>query len=135
MIYLSSMQRPPVTGGAGFIGAHVTAALLRAGLRVRSLDKLAMQIHGGVPRGLDWLSAAETELPRGSATSDGDLRAALDSADAIINVGSALFTSAADIARQLGAAFSASPRLVTGQYQAANAELSAWGMLGVGSVS
>jgi nucleoside-diphosphate-sugar epimerase len=31
MIYLSCMQRALVTGGAGFIGSHMTAALLWGG--------------------------------------------------------------------------------------------------------
>jgi nucleoside-diphosphate-sugar epimerase len=80
------MQRALVTGGAGLIGSHMTAALLRARFRVRILDNLSPQIHGGVPRGLDCRSAGGSECPRGSVTSDGD--------------------------RQLGAAFSASQQLV-----------------------
>jgi dTDP-L-rhamnose 4-epimerase len=35
-----------VTGGAGFIGAHVTDALIRNGCRVRVLDSLVSQVHG-----------------------------------------------------------------------------------------
>jgi len=49
MIYLSSMQRALVTAGAGFIGSHVTAVRLRAGFRVRILDNLSPQFHGGRP--------------------------------------------------------------------------------------
>jgi hypothetical protein len=41
MIYLSSMQRALVTGGAGFIGSHVTAARSRAGVRVRILGSVS----------------------------------------------------------------------------------------------
>ncbi len=35
-----------ITGGAGFIGSHVAAELLRAGYRVRVLDSLVTQVHG-----------------------------------------------------------------------------------------
>jgi dTDP-L-rhamnose 4-epimerase len=36
-----------ITGGAGFIGSHVSRALARAGHRVRVLDSLIEQVHGG----------------------------------------------------------------------------------------
>ena len=58
------MERVLVTGGAGFIGSHVSAALLRAGFRARILDNLSPQIHGGVPRWLDWLAADGIEFQR-----------------------------------------------------------------------
>ncbi|HEY7306371.1 MAG TPA: NAD-dependent epimerase/dehydratase family protein [Bryobacteraceae bacterium] len=35
-----------ITGGAGFIGSHVAAELLRAGYHVRVLDSLVTQVHG-----------------------------------------------------------------------------------------
>jgi dTDP-L-rhamnose 4-epimerase len=38
------MRHAFITGGAGFIGSHVTTALLRAGFRVRILDSLSPQI-------------------------------------------------------------------------------------------
>lgn len=53
---------------------------------------------------------------------------ALDSVDAVINVDSGLATSVADVGWQLGAAFSASPRLV-------DTELSARCMMSAGRVS
>jgi dTDP-L-rhamnose 4-epimerase len=36
-----------ITGGAGFIGCHVAGALLRRGYRVRVLDAMIDQVHGG----------------------------------------------------------------------------------------
>src|SRR5436305_1368587 len=44
-----------ITGGAGFIGRHLTNALLARGYRVRVLDSLIEQVHGdgAAPRGLD----------------------------------------------------------------------------------
>lgn len=38
-----------ITGGAGFIGSHVAAELLRNGYHVRVLDSLVTQVHGETP--------------------------------------------------------------------------------------
>lgn len=38
-----------ITGGAGFIGRHVTSALLEDGYKVRVLDALIEQVHGDSP--------------------------------------------------------------------------------------
>jgi dTDP-L-rhamnose 4-epimerase len=36
-----------VTGGAGFVGSHLTDALVERGARVRIIDSLVEQVHGG----------------------------------------------------------------------------------------
>lgn len=53
-----------ITGGAGFIGRHLAAALLKRGSAVRILDSLIEQVHGGRP----------PILPRGAELIVGDLR-------------------------------------------------------------
>lgn len=47
-------KRILITGGAGFIGSEVADELLLYGHRVRVLDNLAAQVHGGsLPEYLD----------------------------------------------------------------------------------
>ena len=43
-------KRVLITGGAGFIGSHVTDLLLSAGYSVRILDNLSPQVHHDNPR-------------------------------------------------------------------------------------
>jgi dTDP-L-rhamnose 4-epimerase len=44
-----AVERVLITGGAGFIGCHLTKALLAGGHSVRVLDSLIDQVHGGRP--------------------------------------------------------------------------------------
>lgn len=46
-----------ITGGAGFIGAHVSKELLAHGYRVRALDSLVSQVHGEGRQRPDYLPA------------------------------------------------------------------------------
>lgn len=75
-----------ITGGAGFIGSHITPYLIKAGFVVRILDSIEPQIHGMVPVGLDWLSGDGIEFIRGSVTSKKDLEVAIDGVSFIIHL-------------------------------------------------
>ena len=66
-----------ITGGAGFIGSHLSKLLLTKGFKVRILDSLSPQIHGNVPGKLDWLNEAGVEFIRGSVTVRDDVERAL----------------------------------------------------------
>lgn len=89
-----------VTGGAGFVGSHLVDALLSAGHRVRVLDSLEAQVHGGNQQAPDYLNP-EAELVRGSVLDVDTVRRALDGIDvvlhqaALVGVGQSMY----DIAR------------------------------------
>ncbi|WP_040621078.1 NAD-dependent epimerase/dehydratase family protein [Rhodovulum sp. PH10] len=73
-----------VTGGAGFIGSHVTDLLLERGFAVRVLDNLDPQVHDGndTPRHL----SAEAELIVGDVRDPDAVARALDGAGAVIHL-------------------------------------------------
>ncbi len=69
-----------VTGGAGFIGSHLTDALVAAGHRVRILDSLVDQVHGdGAPPHLN----NEAWFIRGDVCDAETVRSALDGVDVV----------------------------------------------------
>lgn len=76
------MKRILITGGAGFIGRHVTAELLNHNFEVRILDALIDQVHG----------AGDVELPPGADLLKGDVRdaaavsEALQGVDAVVHL-------------------------------------------------
>lgn len=72
-----------ITGGAGFIGAHVTRRAVSAGHRVRVLDNLSPQIHG---ENSDFEPGAGTEFIRGDVTSRADWERTLDGIGTVIHL-------------------------------------------------
>ncbi|NLE01956.1 MAG: SDR family NAD(P)-dependent oxidoreductase [Fibrobacter sp.] len=60
-----------ITGGAGFIGSHVSDALLKRGYRVRVIDNLSPQVHGKCQDKPEYLDP-EVEFIKGDIT-DSDL--------------------------------------------------------------
>jgi dTDP-L-rhamnose 4-epimerase len=73
-----------ITGGAGFIGRHVSAELLRRGNRVRILDSLVEQVHGGGsrPSQLD----PEAELVEADVRDADSVARALAGVDSVIHL-------------------------------------------------
>src|SRR5215212_2840014 len=78
-------KRVLVTGGAGFIGSHVTDLLLNKGYEVRILDCLTTQVHGLSARGPDYLNDAP-ELIVGDVRDAQAVARALKGADAVLHL-------------------------------------------------
>jgi dTDP-L-rhamnose 4-epimerase len=73
-----------ITGGAGFIGCHVARALLQQGYRVRVLDSMIDQVHGGrsEPANLD----PEAEFVAGDVRDEAALLQALKGVDRVVHL-------------------------------------------------
>ena len=71
-----------VTGGAGFIGKHLTAALLRRGYRVRVLDSLIEQVHGSERPRLD----ADVEFIAGDVRDGAAVARALQGVGSVVHL-------------------------------------------------
>lgn len=80
------MKKILITGGAGFIGSHLTRVLLEAGYNVRILDNLSPQIHGMIPVGLNWLNNDRIEFIRGSVTDESQMREALKGVEIVVHL-------------------------------------------------
>ncbi len=74
-----------ITGGAGFIGSHLTDELLAAGHDVRILDNLSEQVHGPEQRRPDYL-APEAELLIGDVRDRTALSRALKGIDVVYHL-------------------------------------------------
>jgi len=72
-----------ITGGAGFIGCHVSALLLARGYRVRILDCLHEQVHGDISRNA---VPQDAELLRGDVRDAAVVATALRNVDAVIHL-------------------------------------------------
>lgn len=71
-----------VTGGCGFIGRHVCAALLERGKRVRILDSLIEQVHGRRRAPAD----VDAEIVRAELADASAVGRALEGVDAVIHL-------------------------------------------------
>ena len=78
-----------ITGGAGFIGSHLSDELLEHGYRVRALDSMSDQVHGDASERPDYL-AADVELIRGDVRDPATVRRALDGVDAVVHFAAAV---------------------------------------------
>jgi dTDP-L-rhamnose 4-epimerase len=78
-----------ITGGAGFIGSHVTDKLLALGHRVRVLDALVPQVHGPDARRPAYLDA-DAELQVGDVRDAKAVRRALKGIDSVCHLAAAV---------------------------------------------
>ena len=78
-----------ITGGAGFIGSHVTDELLGRGYSVRVLDCLDPQVHRGGINAPSYLSR-EAEFMAGDVRDPDSLDKALEGVDAVIHLAAAV---------------------------------------------
>ena len=78
-----------VTGGSGFIGSHLTDALVSNGFEVRILDNLSPQVHGVAAKRPDYLNAA-AEFIQGDVRSREILRRCLRGVDAVFHLAAAV---------------------------------------------
>src|SRR6266487_2729989 len=74
-----------ITGGAGFIGSHVSDGLLAHGYRVRALDSLVPQVHGEGAQRPEYLSP-QVDLLTGDVRDPKAVRRALQGVDAVVHL-------------------------------------------------
>ena len=81
-------MRVLVTGGAGFIGSHLTRRLSDLGHEVTVLDNLSPQVHGPTPEESRLLASIHgcCRFVRGDVTNHGGWSAALAGQDAVVHL-------------------------------------------------
>jgi dTDP-L-rhamnose 4-epimerase len=79
------IKRILITGGAGFIGSHLTDALIEKGYKVRILDNLSEQVHGPDREVPTYLNP-EAELIIGDVKDGSTVIRSLDNVDAVIHL-------------------------------------------------
>jgi len=77
-------KRILITGGAGFIGSHLSDELLARGHEVRALDCLSPQVHGAGCTRPEYL-AKEVDLQVGDVRDREAVRRALRAVDAVFH--------------------------------------------------
>lgn len=83
------MKNVLITGGAGFIGSHLSLRLLKQGFEVTVLDNLSKQIHGNLPEINSVLFKSIKDKVRfinGDVTNNKDWITAIENQDAIIHL-------------------------------------------------
>jgi dTDP-L-rhamnose 4-epimerase len=86
---VSDIERVLITGGAGFIGSHLADALLPKGYRVRVLDNLSEQVHGGSREFPSYLDR-RVETLEGDVRDPREVQRALAGVDAVFHLASAV---------------------------------------------
>jgi len=80
------MQKVLITGGAGFIGSHLTKILCAKGYSVIILDNLSPQIHGDSAQAPKWIDELNVKFHNGCITQRADIEIALENVDIIVHL-------------------------------------------------
>ncbi len=75
-----------IVGGAGFIGSHLASKILAKGKKVTILDSLTPQVHGQIPKNIEWLEQQGIDFIRGNVVKRADWGRALHDVDAIVHL-------------------------------------------------
>ncbi len=117
-----SNSAPPilVLGANGFLGSHVTMALLSAGRKVRGFD-----CRWDLPKWTTFLARGDLDIHQDSISSDDSLRRALEGVDTVINLlsFSVPSTSPKFLQVELEATLSAMDRLCASMVQSGASKL------------